>query len=480
MNGSPPRISVAVSWIDDGTPEEPREHKATPRSATVARPAIPTVPEAVKDRPARRNGDTSAFAEAGAAGMAAAQPPTYPARLRAPKLTIAWIDDGSASEPLMAPALESVASGVSPFELIIERPAVDLAVPPHRQRRMNPVETIQTPVAAHPARVWLPMHRVLLAPLQRYYPFAYLAAVGVAELVTGVFDARLGVVIDICILLAILAQTTFATGRAELRFLHALFLAPLLRILSLGPSLFLKDVPLVYWYIILAVPIVVATLQVAHTLGLNRRDLGLIRGSLPTQAIVAFTGFGFGIVEYLILRPHALIPHLSLQTFWWPALMLLIGTGFTEELLFRGVMQSASRGITGRLTILYVSLMFAVLHIGYRSVKDVIFVFLVGLFFSWVVLKTGSILGTTLSHGIANISLYLIVPFLGLSGAGTPHLLSSLPRPAADGAEIVAMAPSSVGSHAWPSQETTNGVLSDGRDHACSRPLTEGCLWPNV
>ena len=61
--------------------------------------------------------------------------------------------------------------------------------------------------------------------------------------------------------------------------------------------------------------------------------------------------------------------------------------------------------------IIYVSLLFAVLHIGFLSLIDVVFVLGVALFFGWVVKKTGSLLGVTLSHGITNILLYLVIPF---------------------------------------------------------------------
>ena len=61
--------------------------------------------------------------------------------------------------------------------------------------------------------------------------------------------------------------------------------------------------------------------------------------------------------------------------------------------------------------IIYISLLFAVLHMGFLSWLDVVFVFAVALFFSWVVKKTGSLFGVTLSHGITNIVLFLIAPF---------------------------------------------------------------------
>ena len=49
---------------------------------------------------------------------------------------------------------------------------------------------------------------------------------------------------------------------------------------------------------------------------------------------------------------------------------------------------------------------------GFLSWIDVTFVFIVALFFGWVVKKTGSLLGVTLSHGITNIVLYLVASAL--------------------------------------------------------------------
>jgi len=118
-----------------------------------------------------------------------------------------------------------------------------------------------------------------------------------------------------------------------------------------------------------------------------------------------------GYLEYLILKPEPLI-----KTFTWAhwlgaALILLISTGFLEELIFRQMMQKTAVKRLGKLFgIVYVAAIFAVLHIGYSSFTDVLFVFAVGLFFGWAVDKTGSIVGVTLAHGLANITLFLIFP----------------------------------------------------------------------
>ena len=45
------------------------------------------------------------------------------------------------------------------------------------------------------------------------------------------------------------------------------------------------------------------------------------------------------------------------------------------------------------------------------AILDIVFVFVVALFFGWIVKKTGSLFGVILSHGITNIVLFVIAPF---------------------------------------------------------------------
>ena len=56
--------------------------------------------------------------------------------------------------------------------------------------------------------------------------------------------------------------------------------------------------------------------------------------------------------------------------------------------------------------LLFASLLFALMHIGWHSVLDVGYVFLVGVFLAAAVHRTGSILGTSLAHGLANTMLF--------------------------------------------------------------------------
>jgi membrane protease YdiL (CAAX protease family) len=128
-------------------------------------------------------------------------------------------------------------------------------------------------------------------------------------------------------------------------------------------------------------------------------------------------GLALGFVEYHILRPDALIDDLTLRQFVVPALVIMFATGFLEEFIFRGVLQRLAEGVLGRSGLLYVSLIFAILHIGYRSASDFLFVLLIALLYGWVVRRTGSIIGVSVSHGITNITLFLLIPFIPVLAA---------------------------------------------------------------
>lgn len=262
--------------------------------------------------------------------------------------------------------------------------------------------------------------RARAVPVMPILAVVYVVLIAVAELLTAMTDARWGLALHIGIFTALIVQASLVTGQPYHKLLLVLALAPLVRILSL--SMPLEDLDLMYWYAIVGAPLLITALLTARTLGLSWRSIGFSVRSLRIQALVVTTGLAFGVAEYFILKPEPLIDEFSWGAFWLPALILLIGTGFNEELVFRGVMQSASSDALGKWAILYVTVVFAVLHLGYKSVVDVAFVFAVGLFFGWVVAKTRSLFGVSLSHGITNIALYLVVPFLGIAGSTAPSI----------------------------------------------------------
>ena len=238
----------------------------------------------------------------------------------------------------------------------------------------------------------------------------YLVAITTAELVTALVSPLGGGILHILLLLGLVSHASFAAKQVQHKVYLALALAPLIRLLSL--SMPLTKFPQIYWYAIITVPLLVAVFAVMQRLNLRAREVGLTLNGLPVQLLVGLTGIPFGIAEFYILRPDPLVESLAWQAVVLPALILLVGTGFAEELTFRGVMQTSAEEALGRWGWVYIAVVFTVMHTGYLSLADMGLVLLVGLFFGWVVKKTGSLIGVILSHGITNIVLYLIVPFL--------------------------------------------------------------------
>lgn len=69
--------------------------------------------------------------------------------------------------------------------------------------------------------------------------------------------------------------------------------------------------------------------------GLSRENVGLVAGSIPIQIVIASSGVFLGTIEYFILKPKPLIPVFSLEMVLFAGIILLVATGFAEELLFR-------------------------------------------------------------------------------------------------------------------------------------------------
>ena len=237
----------------------------------------------------------------------------------------------------------------------------------------------------------------------------YLAAITANELLTTYLEPRLGLVLHGGLLLILLLHTAFAWETRARDLMLTLSFAPLIRLLSLSLPLF--NFPLVYWYLITSVPLFVAVAIALRTLHYTRDDIGVSLRGLLLQIPMGVMGVLFGYLEYHILAPKPLVKAFTWQQLWLPALILMVSTGFAEELIFRGVMQRAAQDALGGFSVLYVAILFAVLHVGYKSFLDIVFVFAVAIIWGYIVEKTRSILGVSLAHGVTNVVLFLVAPF---------------------------------------------------------------------
>jgi len=242
----------------------------------------------------------------------------------------------------------------------------------------------------------------------------YLTFIILAEVITSFVDPIFGLVLHSIIMISLLILSSLKFGEnPSSKFFLILSLAPLIRIISL--SVPLTHFPRYTWYIVVNIPVLVAVLAMMRVQGIGFKDAGIKFSKPLVQTVIALTGIPLGFIDYLILKPESIAQGLP----FWNLTLLAIGlgltTGFVEELVFRGLMQPSAVEVFGeRLGLIGVAAVFAALHIGWLSMIDLAFVFSIGLFYGFATLKTGNIVGVSLSHGITNIVLFLVAPSIML------------------------------------------------------------------
>jgi membrane protease YdiL (CAAX protease family) len=238
----------------------------------------------------------------------------------------------------------------------------------------------------------------------------YALLIALAEVETSFVDPVYGLFFHAVILISLLALSALKHMDNPLSILLlSLSLAPLIRIISL--CLPLAYFPRYAWYLLAGLAVFLATLALMKVLNLGFRDVGVTFNKPLVQLAVGFSGAPLGVIEFYILKPEPLASGLNLLNLFLLALALIFFTGFVEELVFRGVIQRSAVACLGsKAGILGVGLIFALLHIGWLSLFDFIFVFVIGLIFGYVAFKTDSIIGVSLSHGLTNVLLFLILP----------------------------------------------------------------------
>jgi len=245
---------------------------------------------------------------------------------------------------------------------------------------------------------------------EKILAISYLFAIIIAEVSVTYINKEAGLVIEMVILFALLLNSSLDVSYNYAVMLRSMMVLPIIRIIGL--TIPLMQIPTLYWFPIIAIPLFAAVYTIMKNQGLTRKHVGLIWGNKKVQFLVALTGMFLGTIEYTILKPLPLIGVFDPVTLITGSIILIVSTGFAEELLFRGILQKNAENVFGMaMGLLYTALLFTALHIGWNSFYDLIFVFCVALFYGIVFQKTRSIVGVTLSHGISNTFLFLIIPF---------------------------------------------------------------------
>jgi membrane protease YdiL (CAAX protease family) len=245
----------------------------------------------------------------------------------------------------------------------------------------------------------------------------YLLALIGAELLTTYVNKTWGLAAHTIILFALLVNAAMVESTDFSNLLRSMMPIPIIRIVGL--SIPMMQIKPLYWFPIVAIPLFAASIAIMRSQNLSMKDVGLVLGNVKVQLLIAATGFFTGIIEFFILRPDPLISQFTPVLLIGAFFILLISTGLAEELLFRGILQNNVTNMFGAaFGLFYTSLVFTTMHIGWIYFADLVFVFCVALFYGTCLIKTKSIFGITVAHGISNSMLFLVMPFVNLAAFG--------------------------------------------------------------
>lgn len=212
------------------------------------------------------------------------------------------------------------------------------------------------------------------------------------------------------ILLIVLAFQAAIVESQHRPVFSALMLHPLLRVISLGlPT---SGLPPLAQYFMVGLPLLIGIILIMRNLRLTTGDIGLT-GKLGWQPFaLGLLGWPLGLIGAFIIRPAPAITTLTPPNLLVGIIVITLFSSTVEELVFRGVLQTALYQYFGNYAILFTSLLFVAAYIGTLSVPYVIFMGLVGFGFSLVVQRSGSLWGVLIAHSLLKCGALLVWPFL--------------------------------------------------------------------
>ncbi len=233
----------------------------------------------------------------------------------------------------------------------------------------------------------------------------------IAQIMSTYYSITWGIILESFLIISLIINSIFTKSIKFSYLSQAMILLPLVNIISQNMAVItLKPI---YWWGISAVPITVATIILMKNQNISRRKAGLIIGNLPLQLIIALTGVALGIIEYNIIHPSPILLNFNPINIIIAGSIIIISTGLLQELIFRGLIQKLAENIMGYiLGIIFSSTLFTILNIGWNSPINLIFIFLISLYYGYVFHITRSVIGIGISQGLCNVILFILLPYI--------------------------------------------------------------------
>jgi membrane protease YdiL (CAAX protease family) len=221
-----------------------------------------------------------------------------------------------------------------------------------------------------------------------------------------------GAVLHVITVLLLSLSVMWAPGSHVSRSFQVLALLPLIRLLNISIPVF-SEVTL-YYFIFIYLPLLLPAYVIIKHQDRDLSHIGLTSRRLPVYIPLSILVGGImGWGESMIIDAGNLIPDLSFASLLRLSLVMILIVGFTEELIFRSLLQTRMEDSFGKAAgLLIASLLFGVMHSGYGTFNEILYTFLMGIVLGYMFRKTGSLPLVSLTHGFVNIFLFGLIPLL--------------------------------------------------------------------
>lgn len=141
---------------------------------------------------------------------------------------------------------------------------------------------------------------------------------------------------------------------------------------------------------------------------------GFNKGKLLRYSLVGLViGGTLGIGEYFILHPAPAFPTFEVKYLLRDMVYMFLFVGVAEELLFRGLIQrDLIKAFGWKWGLFGASALFAVMHLTWRSIPELGFVFIAGLILGVLYWKTKNLTMPIVAHGANNVMLVAVLPYI--------------------------------------------------------------------
>ena len=240
----------------------------------------------------------------------------------------------------------------------------------------------------------------------------YLTGLVIAELMLLTSGLLAGAVAHAFLMGVLVMHYLLAPSAPYRRLLLALALPSLMRLVGLTVPIVVTT-PLI-WLVVTGTPTLVAALLCARAMDALPRRLLRFPPDVEAQLAVAVGGTVHGLLAFLILRPTPLV--LSPDPAQIAAAVVVLGVfvAFTEELIFRGIIQPiAAEAFDSPTAGMIVSASaFAIMYLASLSLPFVLLMLAIGLLFGWVVRESGSLWGVIGAHLLLSVGSLAFWPFI--------------------------------------------------------------------